>query len=199
MSYVNWNYSGKTDLTVGTEATISEKSIVWCASAVGTIVLGIYWWNTQSDWKILHYAIAIALSLDIIGGVVANATNSCKRFYHSPPREDEGRLAGFLKTGMNFDLLHVHPIFVGALFPNSSIGTGAIWYLGLIASAALVYRCPLYLKRPVAFTAVMAAVLLNSIGFTMGSGFEWLIPALFIKIVYGHGVQEEPYRPSDEA
>jgi hypothetical protein len=26
-------------------------------------------------------------------------------------------------------------------------------------------------------------------------GFEWLIPALFLKILYGHLVREEPYRP----
>ena len=27
------------------------------------------------------------------------------------------------------------------------------------------------------------------------SGFEWLIPVLYLKIVYGRLVREEPYRP----
>jgi hypothetical protein len=42
---------------------------------------------------------------------------------------------------------------------------------------------------------IMTAILVNQYIFHSVIGFEWLIPALFLKIVYGHIVREEPYRP----
>ena len=41
----------------------------------------------------------------------------------------------------------------------------------------------------------MTAILANLYLIRPVPGFEWLIPALFLKIVYGHIVREEPYRP----
>lgn len=41
----------------------------------------------------------------------------------------------------------------------------------------------------------MTAILANLYLIRPVPEFEWLIPALFLKIVYGHIVREEPYRP----
>ncbi len=54
---------------------------------------------------------------------------------------------------------------------------------------------PLYIRRPVAFFAILLALLLNIYIILPVQGFEWFVPALMIKILYGHLVREEPYRP----
>jgi hypothetical protein len=41
---------------------------------------------------------------------------------------------------------------------------------------------------------IMTTILLNYYFLQPVAGFEWLMPALFLKIVYGHIVREEPYR-----
>lgn len=42
---------------------------------------------------------------------------------------------------------------------------------------------------------VLTAIMLNLYVITAVQGFEWVVPVLFIKIIYGHLVREEPYRP----
>lgn len=54
---------------------------------------------------------------------------------------------------------------------------------------------PLYLRRPIAMLFCLISLIMNSYIIPVIDGFEWFIPALFIKIIYGHLVQEEPYRP----
>lgn len=68
------------------------------------------------------------------------------------------------------------------------------WYLLIAASAAVVITIPLYLKRPVSFFIILLAILLNFYVLVPVHGFEWLMPLLFLKIIYGHLVKEEPYR-----
>jgi hypothetical protein len=70
-----------------------------------------------------------------------------------------------------------------------------MWYIGLINSVLVVYFIPLYLKRPIAFLLISIAIVAHQYLIPLGSGFEWLVPLIFLKIVYGHSVREEPYRP----
>jgi hypothetical protein len=65
----------------------------------------------------------------------------------------------------------------------------------LVLSALALLQMPLYLQRPAALGIILIAILLNLYILPPVWGFEWLIPALFLKIVYGHLVREEPYRP----
>jgi hypothetical protein len=73
-------------------------------------------------------------------------------------------------------------------------GYGAFWYLALVLSTVLVLFTPLYLQRPLAMGLIMTAILLNFYFIQPVVGFEWFVPALFLKIIYGHVVREEPYR-----
>jgi hypothetical protein len=157
-------------------------------------MLGWFWRTSSMSWAWWQYAIGVLLALDVLGGVAANSLNSCKRFYHSPLKPEETGLTGFSKNHFVFSALHIHPLLVGLLFGNSNWGYGLFWYMILVLSAMLALSAPLYLQRPLAMGLIITAILLNYYFIHAVLGFEWLMPALFLKIVYGHIVREEPYR-----
>jgi hypothetical protein len=101
----------------------------------------------------------------------------------------------FLKSGINFDLLHLHPVVLALLVPGANAVNGFAWYLGLILSVLIVRLVPLYIRRPIAFAIIVVAIVVNLYVLPLGPGLEWVMPLMFLKIVYGHTVQEEPYRP----
>jgi hypothetical protein len=193
--HIDWNYSGKPDGYFGTGATVIEQTTVWVFGLIGTAILGWTAWTHSMPWTWWQYGIAGLLALDVLGGVVANALNSCKRYYHAPFQPEESGFNAFAKNHMAFTALHVHPLLAGLLFGNMNWGYGVFWYVTLLIAALIVLQTPLYLRRPVALGLIMTAILLNLYIIHPVVGFEWLAPALFLKIVYGHLVREEPYRP----
>jgi hypothetical protein len=42
------------------------------------------------------------------------------------------------------------------------------------------------------------AVLVNSYVITVIPGFEWFLPVFILKLVVGHIIREEPYRPEPD-
>jgi len=195
---VDWNYSGKADFLLGTSATRAEKILGWSAGLVGA---GLYVWLYMTralDWAWWQYIVAGLLAFDVAGGVVANALNSCKQFYHTPPKPDEPPYAAFFKNHLFFTLLHIHPLAIALLFGSSNYFFGIFWYLYLIAGTIVITGTPLYIRRPVAFFGILLALLLNIYVIAPVPGFEWFVPALMMKILYGHLVREEPYRPMTE-
>lgn len=193
--HIHWQYSGKPDGFFGTGATRQEQMLVWCFGLLATALAGWAVWEKAIPWTGWQYVIAGLLALDVLGGVVANALNSCKRFYHAPLQAEETGLLRFVKNHLVFTVLHVHPLLIGFLFGQSNWVYGISWYAILVVSAILVLQMPLYLQRPTAFGVIMLAILLNLYIIEPVAGFEWLAPALFLKIIYGHLVREEPYRP----
>ena len=191
---IDWNYSGTPDGFFGTGATRTEQFIVWIGGAVGTGIVIWHAWTQALPWAWWQYAVATLLALDVLGGVVANSLNSCKRFYHSPVKPEEVGFTALAKNHFVFTLLHVHTILIGLLF-SLNWQYGIIWYMALVLSSLLVLGMPLYLQRAAAMGIIMLAILVNFYLIQPVSGFEWLVPALFLKIVYGHLVREEPYRP----
>jgi hypothetical protein len=166
--------------------------VLWVAGhCVGRLAA----WEKALPWTVWQYVIAGLIALDVLGGVVANALNSCKRFYHAPLQAEETGLMALVKNHYVFAALHVQPLIVGLIFGNLNWVHGLGWYTILLVASVLVLQLPLYLQRPFAFGMIMFAILLNSYIIPPIPGFEWLIPALFLKIVYGHLVREEPYRP----
>jgi hypothetical protein len=191
---IDWNYSGKPDEFFGTGATVAERALVWTVGLFATGLLGWVVWSKSIPWTVWQYLVAGLLALDVFGGVVANALNSCKRFYHAPLQPEETGLTRLAKNHLLFTALHIHPLLVGFLF-GGSWTYGLFWYLALVLSALVLLQMPLYLQRPAALGIILIAILLNLYILPPVWGFEWLIPALFLKIVYGHLVREEPYRP----
>ncbi len=193
---IEWEYEGKTDFSSGTGAYASEKILGLASSVVIPVVLLMHLRDTGMEWSVLQIVIAMLLAFDVSGGLVSNALNSCKRLYHTPPKPSEGKLGVLFKHPVIFSVLHIHPLVAGWMYGNGNWGYGVTWYVLFLASAAIVLITPLYLKRPVSMLLIMLSVLINLYGMDPIAGLEWLMPLLFIKIVYGHLVREEPYRKS---
>lgn len=193
--HIDWNYSGKPDVMFGTGATALEQALVWIFGLAGTAILGWMAWTRELPWTWWQYIIAGLMALDILGGVVANSLNTCKRFYHTPRRPDETGSTAFAKNHIAFTALHVYPLIAGLFFGKIDLVYGLVWYTVLLLSSIAVLQTPLYLRRPLSLGIIITAILVNLYLIRPILGFEWLIPALFLKIVYGHIVREEPYRP----
>lgn len=192
---IDWHYEGDTDLGAGTGATGGEKLLAYGTGFFAFAFYTLFYLFGSLDWNIWQYLLAILLAYDVMGGVVANSLNSCKRFYHTPPKPEENWLVRFVKNPHLFTAIHIHTIVVGLIFADFDYFYGLFWYLLLLIATEIILLLPLYLRRPVAMFFVLAALLINFYLIPPVAGFEWLAPALFIKIVYGHVVREEPYRP----
>jgi hypothetical protein len=193
--HIDWKYSGKPDVMFGTGATAVERALVWIFGLTGTAILGWTAWARSLPWTWWQYVIAGLMAVDILGGVVANSLNSCKRFYHTPLQPEETGTTAFAKNHIAFTALHVYPLIAALFFGQINWVYGLGWYAMLLLSTIAIMQVPLYLRRPVALGIIMTAILLNLYLIQPIPGFEWLVPALFLKIVYGHIVREEPYRP----
>lgn len=193
-----WSYKGKPDLAVGTQATTTEKILGWTAGFIGVVFISFFYWENDFNWTTLQYIIAVIIAYDVVGGAVANSLNSCKRFYHSYLQTFEPSYVKLAKNHLFFSLIHIHPLIVSLVFSSANWFYGLFWYLMLQISVLTVTKIPLYLQRPVSMLIIVTALLINSYFISSPTGLEWLIPVLFIKIVYGHTVQEEPYRPETE-
>lgn len=191
---VTWHYEGRSDGLVGTGATLSERLMGYGTALVLTVIIvgadmmrlepvAAGWWQL---------AILAFFAYDIAGGAVANMLNSCKRLYHTPRKPGEGALLGALKDARLFTGIHVHPIIIAATL-GGSISSAVIWYVVLQAAVWITLATPLYLRRAAATALTVIAILVHQIWLPLGTGLEWVIPALFIKMVMGHAVQEEPY------
>lgn len=194
-SHIDWAYSGRTDLAFGTGATRAERALGWTGALMGLALVGYFYAIGAYPWAFWQYALAAFLGMDVVGGVVANSLNSGKRFYHTLPQPGESALTRLLKHHALFAALHIHPILVGLLFGATNWLYAGVWYVALVGATLLVLAAPLYLRRPLAMLLIVLALLGNTYLVPGVAGFEWLVPALFLKIVYGHAVREEPYRP----
>ncbi len=190
---ISWDYRGKPDLLMGTGATRAEKALVWLAGLATLVPYALLYRAGRLDWQGWQYLVAALLALDVGGGVVANSLNACKRFYHAPLHPDETGIVAAAKNPWFFVALHIHPVLVWGLY-GGGVGAGLAWYLALLLAGAAVLKAPLYLRRPLAMLGILLALLTNLYLVSPPVGFEWLIPALFLKILYGHLVREEPYR-----
>lgn len=193
---VEWEYSGKTDALVGTGACRSEKFLAYGFGGVIPLLYVYLYLQGSLDWAWWQFILAALMGIDLGAGVVANALNSCKRFYHTPLKENEPSYVGYLKQPILFALIHIYPFIVAVAYPGATWFYGISWYGLLLVSAWLVLQSPLYLRRPIAFGVMLLVILMNLYFIPAPPGFEWLVPALFLKIILGHQVREEPYRPS---
>lgn len=192
---IDWSYAGKTDYAAGTGATPAERFLPIGAGAALALWLALDVYRSQSPWGPGAWALGLLVAFDVGGGAVANSLNSCKRFYNTPPRDDERGPTRFLKNHLVFAMLHVHALIVWAVWAPASWIVGLGWYGLLILATSVTLATPLYLRRPVAVGFVGAAIALSGLPSASLPHLAWLQPLLFLKIVLGHAVREEPYRP----
>lgn len=193
---IQWTYNGSADPLCGTGATRAERWLAYGTAALFTVIILALDFDRDTPiaegWSVVLLAF---FAIDIAGGAVANMLNSCKRFYHGHLQPGEGFGVRMAKNTTLFAAIHVHPIVAAYVF-GGSVFNAIIWYVLLQIGVAVTVAMPLYLRRAGATAITLLALFGSQSILPLGLGLEWFIPCLFVKMVLGHAVQEEPYRPA---
>ena len=192
---IEWEYpeQGKglgrvIDELIGPGATRGEIALVLGSGILGGCLLIAYQYFADLGWDVIQLIVGAIVAFDIGGGVVANSTSTAKRWYH---RKEQG-----VKQHLGFVIIHfIHPILITIFFTGLDWVYFSMVYGYLLISAGIVLATPLYLKRPMSMIMLSGAVLVNTYIITTVPGFEWFLPIFILKLVVGHIVREEPYRP----
>lgn len=166
------------------------ENVVGYAGGVVAIALYTYFFIIQlCSWTWWQYILAIIISFDVAGGLVCPHLYSSIRSYSNPfeqiDREDPSVMQ-ILKQDWIYRLIHIHPIIVQLCF--SSINCwhiGVFWYLILQLSAAVALTVPLNLQQSISMLLCLIPLIFNYYFIQPVGGFEWLIPALFFKVLNG--------------
>jgi len=189
---VQWEHPaprGPLDRFIGPGATRAEVLLQFgpalLSAGAWLVAALVYDW----DWSPFQTIVVMLLSIDLVGGVMTNATSSAKRWYH---REGQG-----FRQHFGFVLIHLHPFLIMALFDpgNWLFAIGAYGYL--LAGALVILTTPLYLRRPPALLLLLGGIFLSLYGLRVPALFEWFLPVFYTKLFAGHLLREEPYRPTD--
>lgn len=189
---VRWDYpqpQNVVDRFVGPGATRAELLLQFAAaiSAIVAVILG--WHLGELSWSGLQLAVAAVLAMDVVGGIVTNATGAGKRWYH---RAGQG-----FREHLGFVLLHIaQPLIVFFVFDSVGWAFVVGGYGYLVAASSLLLLTPLYLQRPLSGALVAAGIALSLYVFPAPVGMEWFLPLFFIKLLSSHLLREEPYRPA---
>lgn len=177
---------GEWDKFIGPGATTVELVLIWLASVMGGAGMVAYALLRDLQWSWWQLVLAAVLAVDIGGGVVANAAAPAKRWYH---RQGQG-----VPDHLLFAAVHViHLALVWLLFPGGTAQFAIFWFVYLMLAAVVILQFPLSLQRPVAFLLFGVALVFNQYVLVSAAGFEWLVPLLFLKLLLGHLLHEEPY------
>lgn len=138
-------------------------------------------------WSVVVLAV---VTIDLLGGVLTNATGAAKRWYHRPGTRGER---------LRFVCLHVaHLGLVAPLVPDLWWQWLALNAVLLVGLALLIEHTPLPIRRAVAMGALVAATLLNSILIPVPDGLAWIAPLLYLKLLVAHLIPEAPFAGREE-
>ncbi|MFD3808850.1 hypothetical protein ACFWSF_32590 [Streptomyces sp. NPDC058611] len=181
-------WAGGLDRFMGPGKTRAESAVEAAGAIVcaGVLAAGIWSTGTARAWSTVQLVVVVLAGLDLIGGVLTNASNAAKRWYH---REAPGvRRARLLFVSAH--LLHLAAIGLVVLSGDW------IWTLGnaalLLTGALAVEFTPLQLKRPLSMAVFMTAVLLNLFWLEVPAALAWFAPLFFLKLLVCHLVPEAP-------
>ncbi|MCB1168568.1 MAG: hypothetical protein KDK33_20605 [Leptospiraceae bacterium] len=185
MPAISRGMMGSLDRFIGPGANASEIVIQFLPAVLAALIAP-YYLRISGGAPIWNYFIAAILALDIVGGVLTNATSPAKRWYHRP---GQSALQHFMFSGS-----HVfHLLAVGFFFADRPLFWTGINVSFLLIAVSVVLISPLYLKRPVAML-LYAIGLLLAIYVTPGpQGLEWFLPLFFLKLLVSHLIPEAPF------
>lgn len=174
---------GYWDRFIGPGATRAEQSLIIAAALTGALAQWIHSVRIQPDASIWLHLLAAVLMFDILGGVIANATASARRWYHRPGQGARHHL-GFIA-------LHgLHLALVAALYRGGDWSWFAMAYAAVLCGATAVVALPAYLKRPMALLLVSAVVIADTFWLAPTPLLPWFLPLLFLKLLYSHLVPD---------
>lgn len=181
-------FLGEWDRFIGPGATRAETILILAASVAGVVAMVVAAVLTEPGWDGLQYVLAGLLAFDVVGGVVANGSASTKRWY----QRNETRPA----HRYGFVAMHAGHLALATFV----FDLGWLW-LGANAAALLVFGAIIawtgrHLQRPVGMLLAFVWITGSLMLFPVSMLAAWVIPALAIKLLLGHLVEEEPYYPA---
>lgn len=188
---IDWQYpqpGSAWDRFIGPGATRAEVLLqvvppLVAAAALPLIAIGQGW-----GWTWWQHLAASLLMLDMLGGIITNATSTAKRWYH---REGQG-----FREHMGFIGLHIfQPLLLVLVFDRGNLAfvIGSFGYL--LATSLTILAAPLYLRRPLAMLAMVGGIGLGLYVLPVPMHFAWFLPLYYAKLLVSHLLREEPYRP----
>jgi hypothetical protein len=181
-------WRGELQRLLGPGKSSAEYAVELVGGGVCVALLACLAWRTGAyhDWSPLQAALITLVALDLVGGVLTNSTNAAKRWYHRPaPGTARARLV-FVSTHV-MHLAAVALVMLDDAWPWLLVNASL-----LLACAVLIELVPLYVKRPAAMAAYLAALLVNLAWFALPAALAWLVPLFFLKLLVCHLVPEAP-------
>lgn len=187
-----WRYpepSGVMDRFIGPGATKAELWLQFLPTFIIASVVTIWAAFQYENWNWWQWIVYWVLIVDMVGGVITNATSSAKRWYHKRQTKNSDHL--------KFVLLHaLQPFLIVILFaPENWIyffGT----FVWLLLGACIILKLPVYLQRPAAGAWVVGGIFLEQLILSTPAGFEWFFAVYLIKVLVSHLLCEPPYSNS---
>ncbi|MGW8500749.1 hypothetical protein [Streptomyces sp. CLCI03] len=179
---------GRLERFMGPGKSRAESTVELLGAGGCAVLLAAGVWSSgiHRGWSGLQWVVVVLIGLDLLGGILTNATNSAKRWYH---RQDPGaRRARLLFVGAHV----LHLAAMGSLVLGGDRG----WTLGnaalLLFAAVVVEFTPVHLKRPTAMAGYTAAVVVNLFWLPVPTALAWFAPLFFLKLLVCHLVPEAP-------
>ncbi|MEU7607390.1 hypothetical protein, partial [Streptomyces sp. NPDC041003] len=134
------------------ESVVETLGLLGCALL---LTAGLWTSGATRDWSTAQLVVVALAGLDLIGGVLTNATNAAKRWYH---RADPGaRRARLLFVSAHL----IHLAAMGLVVLSGDLAWTLTNAALLLGGAVVVEFAPVHLKRPAAMALLMAAVVVN--------------------------------------
>ncbi|MFZ3475071.1 hypothetical protein ACODT3_00620 [Streptomyces sp. 4.24] len=172
------------------ESVVETLGLLCCALL---LAVGLWTSGVARDWSAAQLVVVALVGLDLIGGVLTNATNAAKRWYH---RAD----AGARRARLLFVSAHViHLAAMGLVVLSGDVAWTLTNAALLLGGAVVVEFAPVHLRRPVAMALLMAAVLVNLFWLPVPAALAWFAPLFFLKLLVCHLVPEAPLERSPDA
>ncbi|MCA9912640.1 MAG: hypothetical protein KC496_04810 [Anaerolineae bacterium] len=181
------------DEFMGPGATRAEEVLQIAGMLLLSALVGLYWWLQweRLQWTALQTIITTIFLLDLSGGIVVNASNSAKRWYH--------REGYTLRQHMTFIGVHLlHLVAFALLFDAYGLDFVLVNYGFLMGATLLLWVVPLYVQRPLGFLLYALAILMSLYWFAHPAGMEWFLPMFYLKLILAHDLKEAPFRPETE-
>ncbi|MEU5148922.1 hypothetical protein AB0G42_17245 [Streptomyces yangpuensis] len=165
------------------ESVVETVGLLGCAAL---LAFGVWHSGVARDWSTAQLVVVALAGLDLIGGVLTNATNAAKRWYHRA--DPAARRARLLFVSAHLVHLAAMGLFVLSGDLAWTLANAAL----LLGGAVTVEFAPVHLRRPVAMAALMAAVLINFFWLPLPLALAWFAPLFFLKLLVCHLVPEAP-------
>jgi len=183
---------GQWDRFVGPGATNAEEWIqLILGGCIAAACIAVFWVDAPVWATWYHYVLVVLLGLDIGGGIVTNATNSAKRWYHR-----SGHGAGKHLLFVSTHVLHLAAIAL--FFASDAISYFAASAIMFAVSAMVIVSSPLYLQRPIAYGLFALILVASMMPVFEIEGLAWFLPLMALKLLLGHLTKEAPFRPEIE-